>query len=265
MPRVAWKSFTEARAVARGLGLTGGPKWKEWSKSGQRPSDIPGDPFTVYRDDGWISWPDWLGSERRVLAKDMLPFTEGRAYVQKLKLRSKKEWVAWRKSGQRPSNIPSSPDKTYRDDGWISWPDWLGSERVAWRSFTEARALARGLELKGAKEWAEWSKSGHRPSDIPADPATYRDDGWISWPDSERVAWKSFTEGREYVRGLELESQRGWHAWNKSKHRPPDIPAHPEKTYRDDGWISYPDCSAMGSNTTCSPSRRGGRTHTPGS
>ena len=36
----------------RGLGLKTQRGWNEWSKSGQRPYDIPGDPFTVYRDDG---------------------------------------------------------------------------------------------------------------------------------------------------------------------------------------------------------------------
>jgi hypothetical protein len=126
MPRVAWKSFTEGRALVRGLGLKSKLGWHAWSKSGLRPSDIPGNPFQVYRANGWISWPDWLGSEGRVLAKDMLPFAVGRAYARKLKLRSQKEWFAWSKSGQRPSDIPGRPDKTYRDDGWISTADWLG-------------------------------------------------------------------------------------------------------------------------------------------
>ena len=52
MPRVAWKSFTEGRAYARGLELKGWKGWTEWSKSGQRPSDIPGRPDLTYRDDG---------------------------------------------------------------------------------------------------------------------------------------------------------------------------------------------------------------------
>jgi hypothetical protein len=193
MPRVAWRSFTEGRAVVRGLGLKTPKGWKEWSKSGQRPSDIPSSPDSVYRNDGWISWPDWLGNEGRVFAKDMLPFTEGRAFVRGLGLKGWKEWQALSKSGQRPSDIPAAPDKTYRDVGWVSWPDWLGNgnERVAWRNFTEGRALARRLELKTQRGWAEWSKSGQRPSNIPSHPdKTYRDDGWVSWP-----AWRG-REGR---------------------------------------------------------------------
>ena len=96
-------------------------------------------------------------------------FTEGRAYVRGLELKSARGWEVWSKSEQRPSDIPAAPDKTYRDDGWVSWQDWLGKKeggsggRVAWKSFTEGRAYARGLNLKGDRGWREWSKSGQRP------------------------------------------------------------------------------------------------------
>jgi hypothetical protein len=73
----------------------------------------------TYRDNGWVSWPDWLGNGKRY---DMLPFAAGRAYVRKLELRNRPEWREWSRSGQRPSNIPSNPQKMYRNDGWISLP-----------------------------------------------------------------------------------------------------------------------------------------------
>jgi hypothetical protein len=187
--RVAWKSFTEGRALARGLGLKSVKEWWVWSKSEQRPSNITSQPDKLYREDGWISWPDWLGNgKERVLAKDMLPFAVARAYVRKLKLRSVKEWTEWSKSGQRPSNIPGNPDRAYRDDGWVSWPDWLGNGGTSPNKevlpFVVGRAYARKLELRSVKEWKEWSKSGQRPSNIPGNPhKVYRDGGWISYSD----------------------------------------------------------------------------------
>jgi hypothetical protein len=36
--------------------------------------------------------------------------------------------------------------------------------------FEEAREYAWKLELKGQKQWQEWSRDGHRPSDIPSNP-----------------------------------------------------------------------------------------------
>jgi hypothetical protein len=187
MPRV-WRSFTEGRALVRGLGLKGTKEWWAWSKSGQRPSNIPSDPGRTYRDDDWISMPDWLGYETtRAPRGQMLPFAVARAIVRKLKLKCREEWNAWRKSGQRPSNIPSNPSQTYRDDGWISMPDWLGYEgqaRGKMLPFAVARAIVRKLKLKSTKEWQAWSKSGQRPSNIPGNPSdTYSDDGWISTAD----------------------------------------------------------------------------------
>jgi hypothetical protein len=174
MPRVAWRSFTDGRAFARGLGLTGDRGWREWSKSGQRPSDIPGDPFKVYRDAGWISWPDWLGSERRVYTKkEVLPFAAGRAYARKVKLKGVKEWKEWSKSGQRPSNIPASPERTYRDDHWISYPDWLGygSEggAAASRSSSSSSSATTAPKKKTKKKRKRRPTTSH-PSDLPPPP-----------------------------------------------------------------------------------------------
>jgi hypothetical protein len=190
MPRVAWKSFTEGRALVRGLGLKGVKEWWVWKKSGQRPSDIPAAPDKTYRDDGWISWPDWLGNGGSAHNK-WKSFTEGRALVRGLGLKGNRGWWAWSKSSQRPSDIPGRPDQTYRDAGWVSWPDWLGSGSTSTQArhvnmlpFAVARAYVRKLKLKNRPEWREWSKSGQRPSTIPSDPErTYRDDGWISMPD----------------------------------------------------------------------------------
>jgi hypothetical protein len=265
MPRVAWKSFTEARAVVRGLKLKGCKEWREWSKSGHRPSDIPAHPETTYRDDGWTSWPDWLGNGKERVA--WRNFTDGRAVGRGLELKSKAGWHAWSKSDQRPSDIPGRPDKAYRDDGWISWPDWLGFEvRVLAKDmlpFAVGRAYARKLKLRSEKEWREWSKSGRRPSDIPAGPhKTYRDDGWVSWPDwlgsEERVLAKDmlpFAVARAYARKLKLRSKTEWEAWSKSGQRPSDIPCRPDRTYRDDGWISTPDWLGYGSERGAAASR----------
>ena len=186
MPRVAWKSFTEGRALARGLELEGQRGWAAWSKSGHRPSDIPGRPDLAYRDDAWISWNDWLGNGKERVA--WRSFTEGRAFVRGLKLKGVKGWWTWSKSDKRPSDITSQPDKLYRDAGWISWPDWLGNgkagNKVAPLPFTIGRAYVRKLKLRSQKEWFAYSKSGQRPSDIPTNPdKVYRDDGWISMPD----------------------------------------------------------------------------------
>jgi PilZ domain len=55
-------SFKKARAFARGLGLKSANEWRDYSKSGTRPDDIPVAPHHVYANDGWAGWSDWLGA-----------------------------------------------------------------------------------------------------------------------------------------------------------------------------------------------------------
>ena len=149
-------SFAAARAIVRKLKLKSYKEWRALSKAGQRPSNIPALPSKTYHDDGWISYPDWLGYEYDQHASKMLSFAVARVIVRKLKLKGREEWRAWCKSGQRPSNIPGCPDQTYRDDGWISMPDWLGygstgGARAASRSSSSSSSASTAPKKKKKK------------------------------------------------------------------------------------------------------------------
>ena len=54
--------FDEALAVARSLGLANQFEWREWSKEGTRPPNMPSNPDTTYKDGGWQGWGHWLGT-----------------------------------------------------------------------------------------------------------------------------------------------------------------------------------------------------------
>jgi hypothetical protein len=244
-----WRSFEEAWEFVRGLRLKGKKEWEEWCKSGQKPDDIPADPTRIYKDE-WPGWIDWLGYDGR---KDpwrsrRRSFEDAREFARALGLKNQREWRQYCRSGQRPSDIPAAPTEAYRDE-WRDWGDWLGYEhRVRngeWRPFEEAREYVRGLGLKNTSEWQEWSKSSHRPEDIPAGPwAIYKDEwrsmtDWLGYyPIDNR--WRSFEEAREYVRGLRLNGQVEWKEWCKSGQKPEDIPTAPDRSYQKE-WRGYPD------------------------
>ena len=153
--------FERARAFAHTLKLRSKREWMEWSKSGQRPMNIPGTPYQTYRDGGWVSWPDWLGYERQCAAPgSFLPFERGRIFVHTLKLKGQKEWHEWSKSAQRPVNIPSHPDRTYRDDGWVSWSDWLGYEKGASRCGAAAGGVRQRVSGNSESVGGEAATSG---------------------------------------------------------------------------------------------------------
>ncbi|HNL55681.1 MAG TPA: hypothetical protein PKI36_14815, partial [Turneriella sp.] len=53
-------------------------------------------------------------------------FSLAKVFVQKLGLRSNIEWREFCKTGKRPVDIPSNPEKAYPHQ-WRGWPDFLGT------------------------------------------------------------------------------------------------------------------------------------------
>jgi hypothetical protein len=59
-----YRSFKKARAFAHRLKLKSQTEWRDYSKSGKKPYDIPAAPSQPYAEAGWAGWSDWLGNER---------------------------------------------------------------------------------------------------------------------------------------------------------------------------------------------------------
>ena len=238
-----WRSFEEAREYAHSLGFEFEEEGRKWLESEERPPDIPPSPDQVYKDKGWRGWLDFLGYEPLF----QLRFEKARNYVRSLSLVSQDEWKEWSKSAERPVVIPSRPDRDYKGEGWLSWPDFLGYRPAGeWLDFEEARDFARSLGLKSVKEWNEWSKGRDRPPDIPSRPdKVYKDEGWKGYVDflGYRPAgeWRDFEKAQDYARGLGLKSVKEWNEWSKSGERPPDIPSCPDTVYKGEGWNGWGD------------------------
>jgi superfamily II DNA or RNA helicase len=259
--RVNWRPFDKAREYARNLDLKSSTEWRAFAKSTECPPDIPFSPDSVYRNSGWLSYGDWLGTgEIATFLRQYRPFEEARSFVRKLKLSFQADWYSFIRNGGLPADVPSNPNVVYRASGWTNMGDWLGTGRIAdqlrkYRCFEDARKFARGLNLTSQKEWFAFAKTKRRPVDIPANPrSTYANKGWISmgdWLGSHTVAphlrkYRPFGEAREFARGLRLTNQKQWFAFTKTGHLPIDIPANPNQTYKDHGWNGYGDWIGTG-------------------
>jgi hypothetical protein len=123
-----YRPFKKARFYVRNLGLRNHAEWKTWATSGKRPADIPAVPWVAYKEKGWVSLGDWLGNGNIAYKKLVFrPFEEARTFVRSLGLKSFYEWEAWRKSPNRPTDVPAAPHRKYKDAGWAGWRDWLGT------------------------------------------------------------------------------------------------------------------------------------------
>ena len=96
---------------------------------------------------------------------EFLPFKKALLYARSLKLKSQKEWEAWCKSGARPANMPSSPDKptsTTGGKGWALAGHWQRCEQRPAVPAVQEGAAARTLpQAEKQEEWEAWCKSVH--------------------------------------------------------------------------------------------------------
>jgi superfamily II DNA or RNA helicase len=188
-------SFTVARKFVRGLKLKSETQWRDYIRGQIRnepmlPADIPSAPDAVYRNQGWVSWPDWLGYK---LMKPR-PFRRARCFARSLGLSSQEDWKRFcrghsQRAIQLPPDIPRCPQAVYADKGWTNWGDWLGTGNIhpskrRYRPFGEARRFARALKLETRRSWSAYVRENHIPHDMPATPhRVYASLGWVSWPD----------------------------------------------------------------------------------
>jgi hypothetical protein len=285
LAKLSWRPFEEARAFVRSLNLKSQADWDQFCKGqmppkGVLPPDIPVAPRPVYTNKGWIGMGDWLGTG--IIATSLREFRffeEAREFAHALNLKSMREWKMFCKGqmpekGALPPDIPTNPNRTYFNNGWIGNGDWLGTGTIAprlreYRPFEQARAFARSLNLKSQTEWEEFCKGriperGTLPLDIPAAPrGSYIDKGWKGygdWLGTGAIAprlreYRPFQQARAFARSLNFNSRAEWQKFCKGQMPekgalPSDIPASPDRTYKGNGWNGDGDWFGTGRTAT---------------
>jgi len=250
MNKKNFRSFTEARKFVQKLGLKGEKEWREYFRSGNKPDDIPRSPHFVYKNKGWTNYGDWLGTGRiATFKRKYRTFDDARKFVHALKLKNADQWRKYSSSDKRPEDIPSTPPVTYKNKGWTTYGDWLGTGVIAprlrkYRSFEDARKFSSSLNLKTYNEWQEYSTSGNKPDDIPRAPhLIYKNKGWKNmgdWLGTGRVAdqlkqYRKFSDAKKYYQKIakenKLKNKTEWERFLKSNKLPSDIPRSP--------WLVY--------------------------
>ena len=256
-----FRSFREAREYAQSLSLKNQMEWFKCTKKSDFPQDIPVAPSQTYKDKGWIDWGDWLGTGAIAsVNRKFLSFEEAREYVRSLNLKNQAEWFKCTKTSSFPIFIPTNPNSIYKDKGWVSMGDWLGTGRIAnqnrgFRPFQKARKHARSLGFVNRDEWGKYTKTSDFPQDIPVGPSrTYKNKGWIGWGDwlgtgnvhSKDRKFRSFEEARVYVQSLGLRNQAEWRRYAKTSDFPKDISKRPDHKYKGKGWVGWGDWLGTG-------------------
>lgn len=265
LAKLSWRPFEEARLVVRELSFPGSKEFFTAFKNGEIPSDIPATPYSIYRNQGWISWGDWLGSGTvQTQQKIYSSYKEASDFAKRLNIKSVRDWQIMRRDHPElfSDKIPGSPQNTYKNRGWISWGEFLGTGRVAdgtisWRPFKEAKAFVHQLGLNNYKEWrdycnGEFNDLPKMPKDIPSGPRrVYKKKGWSGFPDwlgtyrNIKKGFRSFESARAFTRSLKIDSISKWRLYITGKldgfdPKPFDIPSTPNIVYKNE-WIDWND------------------------
>ena len=281
LAKLSWRPFVEAKEFVWGLELRNQNDWRKYAQNedsirGSKPSDIPSNPDKTYINSGWLGYSDWLGVNNR--SSNLIPwrsFEEALEFARSLKLKSSTDWHKYCAGGfpelpNRPLDIPSNPDKAYKDSGWKNIGHWLGTGNVSnaekqFMPFEEARKFVHELNLKSTNDWRNYLKG--EKNNLPKPPkglarvphVVYSKSGWKSWGDwlgtfrvsDNSKSYRAFNKARSFARKLELKSRTEWEMYCRGEYEelpslPEDIPKTPHNTYRDDGWLSVGDWLGTG-------------------
>lgn len=175
-------TYEECKNFALEKKITKQKEWEDFCKSGNRPINIPSKPSREYTKQlKWKGWGDFLSTGRKANQdKKFLPFKKAKIIVQSLKLKNQKEFQKASIEKKLPKGITSAPWKIYEKE-FTSWPDWLGTDRIAnqtksknWLSWSEAKTLYRKIKiennLKNLEDWENYVKTHKLPKGLSAYP-----------------------------------------------------------------------------------------------
>jgi hypothetical protein len=179
-------SYDEAKIwLKNNLNIKNQNDWSYSTKNNLIPEFIPKSPEHVYKNSGWINWADFLNSNNIspvIKNKNYLSLYDLKKIAIDNNIKSKKGWVDYVKSLNN-EKIPQSPQKTYKNKGWVSWLDFLSKPEKKFMSFNEAKLVVFNLKIKNNKEWRDKIKDKTILNNIPTNPDKFYKNEWISWDD----------------------------------------------------------------------------------
>jgi len=197
-----------------------------------------------YGTDNWLKQPDkkkdfisWtsLGVDNPN-DENWLSYEEAQKIVQKAGIKSCQEYYNWK---ERPSNIPSSPYKTYKNE-WNGWGEYLGT---AFLSYEKAKKIVQQAGIKSCREYFSWKE---RPDNIPARPDIIYKNEWKGMGEYLGTDFLSYKEAQKIVQKAGIKTQKEYHNW---KERPSNIPARPDIVYKNE-WNGWGEFLGTGNGTT---------------
>ena len=152
------------------LNLKNVDEWEQYCKSGKKPDDIPNHPAGVYKNKGWKTLGDWLGTDYIANRYRIFwSYEKAKAFVIKQGMMGFNEFRKAKSEKKLPDDIPSNPNLEYEKE-WEGWGIFLGTGIIAntrksenYLPMREAlpifRSLAKKYYLIGKADWIRFAKT----------------------------------------------------------------------------------------------------------
>jgi len=164
----------------------------EWYKNLDKLSDnIPKNPRQRYKNDGWVSWGDFLGTGRvSDNYVNYLNYDDAKKIIKQLNIKKVVIYRKLAKNGELQNDIPNRPERYYKSRGWVSWGDFLSCNIIAnqnkkFFNLEEFKLNVKKLNIKKISEYKKYCLSGYRDERMPTNPLIVyrREYKGLSWQD----------------------------------------------------------------------------------
>ena len=240
------KTFKEARDLVHALKIKNQREWQKYCKGNNQMNGVPKSPEVVYKNNGWVSWGDWLNNGQ-IRTKKFLSYEDCQKECLKENLTRKEKYQSW-VSNNPDKNCPYSPERVFKNK-WVSWGDFLQTGKIPdiqknknYLSYSEAKEYIKQFNIKTEDEYISWAKTLSRPENIPLQPRkSYKcKGGWVSFNDFldngtmscklKHDNFLNYQEAKNKVQLLNFNCRNDYFKWAKNQN---DIPVNPDQVYEE--------------------------------
>jgi hypothetical protein len=184
-------SYEDAKKYISHLSISSKSDYIRKCKEEYFPNNIPKNPVQYFKSD-WISWGDYLGTNREQdnkLIEKYLEYDDAKKWVHSnLKVKSISKWKELVNNNKIPDFIPNRPNRFYKNRGWENWTIFLNNKRISNNKrniikHDEAKILMAKLNISTLKEYKKL-QSERYINELPVHPhLTYKNKGFKNYDD----------------------------------------------------------------------------------
>ena len=130
---IDYMSYDEAKKFVKSKKILGNYAFREYIKKNKLPKNFPRSVEAFYKKQGtWKGWGNFCNTGNlSTKGRKYRSYDEAKKFAQSMKLNGKSSWEKFYKSKKLPKDIPRIPDRIYKNNGWTTWGDFLGTNNMS--------------------------------------------------------------------------------------------------------------------------------------